>query len=178
MFESKTSTTNFEPNWKQALVNIGQNDGHGPSPHPGFPENGAALITLVGAFKGKARKALSFIPSSSQGQACFLVLTSHLLVVRHTLCSWATKPIYRIQNMRLVIVHEQQSQHSRKLSVLCQCCFQVRGISYRSLKHSSLNLTHDISPQSKVGLPGPRLTIQCAMVPGLQNSEYGNTSDN
>lgn len=29
-----------------------------------------------------------------------------------------------------------------------------------------------------MGLPDPRLTIQWAMGLGLQNSEYGNTSDN
>lgn len=40
LWERKTTSTNFEQNLKQALLNSGQDDGHWPVPYPGFPENG------------------------------------------------------------------------------------------------------------------------------------------
>lgn len=51
------TTTIFMPNWKQALFNPDQEDGHWPGPYLGFPENGHKLHQ-TGVYKGKLHKAI------------------------------------------------------------------------------------------------------------------------
>lgn len=62
--KDKMTTTMFEPNLKQALLNNGQDNGHWPGLYPGFPEHGTTLH-YPEAYEGKPHKATYFLHSSN-----------------------------------------------------------------------------------------------------------------
>lgn len=65
--ESRTATTSFEPNLKQALLNTGQFNEQGPGTYLGFPEYGTKLQISKRLIKVNPKRSvlLTFIQSGA-----------------------------------------------------------------------------------------------------------------
>lgn len=76
--KSKNTTTIFDPNLKQTLLNIDQNDGHWPGSYPGLPKYGGENYIKARLYKGKTHKVTSTFIQWGQAYILTCFLPMHL----------------------------------------------------------------------------------------------------
>ena len=142
--ENKTSATIFQPNLKQALLNIGQDDEHCPVVHA-WESHSMVLNRQV-----ITHKATYFPPSSNWGTHTSWHTSCrhffHLHVIKYILCSWGNHAC--LQEWKHVAYYPiwttALSIPGSYLS-LSKWGLQVSGILFYRSKHSNLNLKHNFS---------------------------------